>query len=340
MVEAPLLDLLMIVFTLLVLGLSRAGKPARAERALVLACATASAYMNVSAADVTSPRSVAAYTVAPVALAAAVDRVVAVIRRHVLPTNNPRPGQSWAAPRRPRLGSPGWWGCTCCGSPWPRGRLPGACAGWCWTLLRCPRSRGRPHRNQSSRLRPRRPSCSPCTAPIRTTVTAGEPAGSPPSWPRGPCFRQEPPGPGPDRHRRVLRRQPSWARCPVLDRPGPRHLHHPAGRPAALGRHRAPLPLRRLRTPRLLAPPHPRHLGTVHPGRRMAPHLRRQTPRPSPCAGVLRPLAARHHAPHHRHHPPMRDAPRPRWLGCSSWISLILCRAGLIPAIRQVTSSS
>ena len=36
----------------------------------------------------------------------------------------------------------------------------------------------------------------------------------------------------------------------------------------------------------------------------------------------------------------MRDAPRPRWLGCSSWISLILCRAGLIPAIRQVTSSS
>ena len=88
-VEALLLDLLMIVFTLLALGLSRAGKPARAERALVLACAAASAYMNVSAADVTSPRSVAAYAVAPVALAAAVDRVVAVIRRHVLADQQP-----------------------------------------------------------------------------------------------------------------------------------------------------------------------------------------------------------------------------------------------------------
>jgi hypothetical protein len=39
--------------------------------------------MNVSAADVASPRSVAAYAVAPVALAVVVDRVVAVIRRHV-----------------------------------------------------------------------------------------------------------------------------------------------------------------------------------------------------------------------------------------------------------------
>ncbi|MGH3189655.1 MAG: hypothetical protein ACRDPY_23245 [Streptosporangiaceae bacterium] len=88
-VEALLLDLLMIVFTLLAVGLSRAGQPARAERALILACAAASAYMNVSAADVASPRSVAAYTVAPVALAAAVDRVVAVIRRHVLADQEP-----------------------------------------------------------------------------------------------------------------------------------------------------------------------------------------------------------------------------------------------------------
>jgi hypothetical protein len=83
-IEALLLDLLMIVFTLLALGLSRAGKSARAERILVLACAAASSYMNVSANDVASPRSVAAYAVAPVALAAVVDRVVAVIRRHVL----------------------------------------------------------------------------------------------------------------------------------------------------------------------------------------------------------------------------------------------------------------
>ena len=64
-IEALLLDLLMIVFTLLALGLSRAGKSSRTERALILACAAASAYMNVSAADTASPRSVVAYAVAP-----------------------------------------------------------------------------------------------------------------------------------------------------------------------------------------------------------------------------------------------------------------------------------
>jgi len=68
-IEALLLDLLMIVFTLLALGLSRDGQSARAERALILACAAASAWMNVAAANVASPRSVAAYAVAPVALA-------------------------------------------------------------------------------------------------------------------------------------------------------------------------------------------------------------------------------------------------------------------------------
>ena len=88
-IEALLLDLLMIVFTLLALGLSRAGKPSRTERVLILACAAASAYMNVSAADVASPRSVAAYAVAPLALAAVVDRVVAVIRRHHLADREP-----------------------------------------------------------------------------------------------------------------------------------------------------------------------------------------------------------------------------------------------------------
>ena len=89
MIEALLLDLLMIVFTLLALGLSRAGKSARAERILILACDTASAYMNVATAGVASPRSVAAYAVAPVALAVVVDRVVAVIRRHVLADREP-----------------------------------------------------------------------------------------------------------------------------------------------------------------------------------------------------------------------------------------------------------
>ncbi|HEY2739659.1 MAG TPA: DUF2637 domain-containing protein [Thermoanaerobaculia bacterium] len=83
-IEALLLDLLMIVFTLLALGLSRAGRSSRTERILILVCAAASAYVNVSAADTASPRSVVAYAIAPVALAVVVDRVVAVIRRHVL----------------------------------------------------------------------------------------------------------------------------------------------------------------------------------------------------------------------------------------------------------------
>ena len=96
-IEALLLDLLMIVFTLLALGLSRAGKSSRTERALILACAAASAYMNVSDADTASPRSVAAYILAPLTLAVVVDRVVAVIRRHVLADEEP---SAWAAPGR------------------------------------------------------------------------------------------------------------------------------------------------------------------------------------------------------------------------------------------------
>jgi hypothetical protein len=96
-IEALLLDLLMIVFTLLALGLSRAGQPARAERALILLRAAASAWMNVSAADVASPRSVTAYAVAPLALAVVVDRVAAVIRRHVLADAQP---SAWATAGR------------------------------------------------------------------------------------------------------------------------------------------------------------------------------------------------------------------------------------------------
>jgi hypothetical protein len=93
-IEALLLDLLMIVFTLLALGLSRSGKSSRTERVLILGCAAASAWMNVSASDVASPRSVTAYVVAPLALAVVVDRVVAVIRRHVLADDEP---SAWAA---------------------------------------------------------------------------------------------------------------------------------------------------------------------------------------------------------------------------------------------------
>ena len=83
-IEALMLDVLLIVFSLLALGLSRAGKSSRTERVLIMACAAASAYMNVSAADVSSPRSVVAFAAPPVCLAIVVDRVVAVVRRHVL----------------------------------------------------------------------------------------------------------------------------------------------------------------------------------------------------------------------------------------------------------------
>jgi hypothetical protein len=83
-IEALMLDAGMIIFSLLALGLARSGKPARTERVLILACAAASAGMNYAAADDASPRSVIAFTAAPVFLAVVVDRVIAVIRRHVL----------------------------------------------------------------------------------------------------------------------------------------------------------------------------------------------------------------------------------------------------------------
>jgi len=83
-IEAVGLDVGMAVFSLLALGLAMAGQSARIERALIVVCAVASAGQNYAAADVTSPRSVAAYIVPPLFLALVVDRVVAVVRRHVL----------------------------------------------------------------------------------------------------------------------------------------------------------------------------------------------------------------------------------------------------------------
>ena len=83
-IEAIGLDVGMAVFSLLALGLAMAGQSARVERALIVVCAVASAGQNYAAADVTSPRSVAAYVMPPLFLALVVDRVVAVVRRHVL----------------------------------------------------------------------------------------------------------------------------------------------------------------------------------------------------------------------------------------------------------------
>jgi Protein of unknown function (DUF2637) len=93
MVAALMFDAGMIIFSLLALGLARAGKSARTQRALILACAFGSAAMNYAAADVASPRSVVAYVAPPLFLAVVVDQVVAVIRRHVLGDDETSP---WA----------------------------------------------------------------------------------------------------------------------------------------------------------------------------------------------------------------------------------------------------
>jgi hypothetical protein len=83
-IEALSLDAGMAIFSLLGLGMSRAGKPALVERVLIVLCALGSAAMNLGAADLASPRSVAAYCVPPVFLALVVDRVISVVRRHYL----------------------------------------------------------------------------------------------------------------------------------------------------------------------------------------------------------------------------------------------------------------
>lgn len=83
-IEAIGLDVGMAIFSLLALGLAMAGQKAQVERALIVVCALGSALMNYAAANGGSPRSVAAYVVPPVFLAIVVDRVVAVVRRHVV----------------------------------------------------------------------------------------------------------------------------------------------------------------------------------------------------------------------------------------------------------------
>ena len=80
-----MLDAGMVILSALRIGLARAGKPSSSVRFLIVICASASAGMNVAAANPASWRSVAAYVAAPVFLAVITDRVIAVIRQHVLP---------------------------------------------------------------------------------------------------------------------------------------------------------------------------------------------------------------------------------------------------------------
>jgi len=93
LIEAAMLDAGMAILSALGIGLARAGKPSRSVRFLIVICAGASAGMNFAAADPASWRSIVAYVAAPVFLAVITDRVIDVIRQHVLPLDT---GSVWA----------------------------------------------------------------------------------------------------------------------------------------------------------------------------------------------------------------------------------------------------
>jgi len=84
-IEAGMLDVGMVLLSGLGIGLALAGKPSKSVRFLIMVCAAASAGMNFASASPGSWRSVAAYVAVPVFLAVITDRVIAVIRQHVLP---------------------------------------------------------------------------------------------------------------------------------------------------------------------------------------------------------------------------------------------------------------
>jgi len=100
-IQALMLDVGMVIFAVLGLGLSKQGKPSRVERTLIMVCALLSAAMNYAASDTASPRSVVAYTAAPVFLAIVTDRAIAVVRRHVLGIDE---ASAWSALARPLMG--------------------------------------------------------------------------------------------------------------------------------------------------------------------------------------------------------------------------------------------
>src|SRR5712691_11252116 len=84
-IEAGMLDVGMVLLSGLGIGLALAGKPSKSVRFLIMVCAAASAGMNYADANPGSWRSVAAYVAVPVFLAIITDRVISVIRQHVLP---------------------------------------------------------------------------------------------------------------------------------------------------------------------------------------------------------------------------------------------------------------
>lgn len=84
-IEALSPDLAMVILSALGIGLALAGKASTAERFLIVAFAALASWMNYAAADARDWRSVAAYIAPPIVLAIITDRVISVIRRHVLP---------------------------------------------------------------------------------------------------------------------------------------------------------------------------------------------------------------------------------------------------------------
>jgi len=85
MIEALSPDVAMVILSALGIGLALAGKASKAERFLIVGFASLAAFMNYAASNAADWRSVVAYTAPPLVLAVITDRVISVIRRHVLP---------------------------------------------------------------------------------------------------------------------------------------------------------------------------------------------------------------------------------------------------------------
>jgi hypothetical protein len=93
------LDAGAVIFALLAIALARLRRRAVIERVLVVVCAAGSCGMNLLAANLGSPRSVAVYVMPPVLFAATSDRLVAVVRRAAMgPRDDDGPQRSaWRA---------------------------------------------------------------------------------------------------------------------------------------------------------------------------------------------------------------------------------------------------
>lgn len=99
--EALGLDTGAVIFALLALSLARRGRRGTVERFLNVTCALGSMSMNLLAADLTSPRSIAVWVMPSALYALASDRLIAVVRRWVQ-ANDPsakiaQEGSAWRA---------------------------------------------------------------------------------------------------------------------------------------------------------------------------------------------------------------------------------------------------